>query len=328
MPYPAVAKTWMFTVNNRVAFSSLNDTMSKLLYGIKNFLVATVGYTVKYTCNGTTGPSSSSDHTDRWSSASNATTRGANTTSANSFAVLTDANGCDVCFSYVGATDDVARISFSPGGLYVPAGTATNTPTATDENVVVSATSLINSATSLDRVWHCLATNEQKGFRVIVARGASSVGTYWGVEAVSSRTIVPFSPSVWGFSISATSGVTFGNIFGSTTTGGTIRLLANNISVIGIIEGLNTFNTQGGVWQNTKTELQGAIGFPMRPLSIGSSTSGFQGPIAYLIDWWFGRNASGATNWADGDMYGGNKFFGATHGMVWPWDNSSDSQTA
>lgn len=92
MTLPALSKTWTHSTNNRISFVSLNDTMARFLFGIKNFLVATMGYTVKYTCDGTTGPTSANDHTDRWVSFSNCTTQGANAASAQSFAVLTDSS--------------------------------------------------------------------------------------------------------------------------------------------------------------------------------------------------------------------------------------------
>lgn len=313
MSVPALTKTWVFAANNRIVFVSLNDTMARFLFGIKNFLITNLGYTVKYTCNGTTGPSSSSDHTDRWSSSSNVTTRGANTTSANSFVVLTDGNGADVCFSYVGGSDDIARISFSPSGVYTPAGTATNTPTATDEQVVTSGNSLIGATASIDRVWHCMASSDNKLFRVLICRDGAFVGLPWGVELVTSLVTVTFSPAIWGFAF-LTSNWT--NFIGSSTSGGVARANSTNITTInGIIEGANTFNNNGGIWQNTKTEAQAGTGYPIRPITIGSNTSGATGPIGDLIDWWTGKNSA-----TDGDLYGDHRYITTSLGMMWPWN--------
>lgn len=140
MSLPTVVKTWTYSPNNRITYVSLNATMAALLYGIKNFLVATMSYTVKYTCDGTTGPTSSSDHTDRWASVAACLTRGANSTSAQSFCVLTDGSGCDVLLTYQGSGDDVAILAFNPLGAVVPAGTATNEPTSASLVTVVSGT--------------------------------------------------------------------------------------------------------------------------------------------------------------------------------------------
>lgn len=316
MTVPSLSQSWTFTLNNRITFVSLNDTMARFLYGNKNFLVATMGYTVKYTCDGTTGPSSSSDHTDRWSSSANATTRGANTTSANSFAVLTDGNGADICLSYVGATDDVARISYSPGGLYTPAGTATNTPTATDEQVCYSGTSLIGSTASADRLWNAMSTSDKKMWRTIVFRSSALVGVPIMIEKLNSRTTVPYSPAMWGMSLAYSNWI---NWIGSSTTGPVARVNGVNVtSISGMVRGAQSFLTNGGLWQNTKTELQGTSGYPIRPISIGSQTSGMQGPLGYLYDLYTGRNPS-----TDGNVYGSNNWITSSLGMMFPWDGST-----
>lgn len=196
MSLPSLTKTWLFSNNNTTGtFVSLNDTMAQVLFSIKNFLVATVGWTVKYTCDGTTGPTSSSDHTDRIASKANCTTRGAAVTNANSFFVLTDGNGVDFCCSYVGATDDICRISYSASGVYTPAGTSNQTPTATDEVLIVNATSLINNTASLNRIWHMQASSDLKLFRFWLYRNSVGIIHFKTEQVTSVVTAMGFSPA-------------------------------------------------------------------------------------------------------------------------------------
>src|ERR1700761_7797688 len=149
MAMPPVTLAYDYTkINQRETYSTVNDATGFVFFTKWRYCIDVLGMTIKYTCNGTTGPSSSSDHTDRLSAKSNCVTRGASTTAAQSFAVLTDGNGADHLFAYVGAGtsptgDDLFYIAYSPGGLYVPAATATNTPTATDQVLVMNSLTLV-----------------------------------------------------------------------------------------------------------------------------------------------------------------------------------------
>ncbi len=66
MALPVVSLVWDFSkINQRETYSSTNDALGFVMFTIWRYWIDTLGWTVKYTCDGTTGPSSSSDHTDR-----------------------------------------------------------------------------------------------------------------------------------------------------------------------------------------------------------------------------------------------------------------------
>lgn len=320
MALPTVAKTFTYSVNNRITYVSLNDTMASFLYGMKNFLVATMGWTVKYTCDGTTGPSSGSDHTDRWASKANATTRGANTTTANSFAVLTDGNGIDWMLSYVGATDDVARISYSAGGLFVPAGTANQTPTATDEGIQATGITLINATTSQDRVFHMQASTDKKIFRCWIYRQGTMAQSLF-VEVVNSTvTAMAHTPPVIVMQTNSTTTTAAGagQMLGATmnTTGALhtaiTRTSGGNINLGGCGEGQVGVMTTSA-YGTASPELQAAS--PIVPLAVGSTTAANQGKVGNRIDAWFPFT----NGIAQGDTFGALQFVLMGTGM-YPWD--------
>lgn len=322
---PPVVKKWSFSLNNRIVFVSLNDTMSKLLFGLKNFLVATMGYTVKYTCDGTTGPTSSSDHTDRWASAANCTTRGASAAAAQSFAVLTDGNGVDLLLTYQGASDDVARISFSPSALFLPAGTANQQPTATDEQVMVSANSLINSTTSSDRVWHLMATSDKKLFRIWVFRLGSMIYS-WGLEAANTTGVLapnisfPGGAVGWATNNSTITSVGNGHVVGAAiaSSGGVCLLNSTNALIGGCGEGY-----QGGFANPfSSLELQ-AGGASLVPVGFATATTGVSGKLGNRYDCWYGY---WAVTPAQADTLGDltHIFLGTG---IHPWDGATYPQT-
>lgn len=320
MALPTLTKTWSFSNNNRISFVSLNDTMARFLFGIKNFLVATMGYTVKYTCNGTTGPSSPADNTDRWTSFSNCTTRGANSTSAQSFAVLTDGNGVDILLAYQGAGgDDVCKLAFSQGALYTPAATATNQPTATDEVAVLGAgnPSVINATASLDRVWSIQATTDKKMFRVFMYR--SSVMTYqFGVELVSKDPSVlasfNWTPPVVGWATPTSTPTGNGTAFGGTTANqaALARITGNTVTLFG------TGESRGwdlvGVAQ---PELQAYT--PIVNIGNASTTANYGGRLCDRIDMW-GCPVGGQLG--QGDTFGSLQFAYLGSYIV-PWDGTT-----
>lgn len=331
MALPSLTKSWTFSVNQRITFVSLNDAMATFLYGMKNFLVATMGYTVKYTCDGTTGPTNASDHTDRWASKANATTRGANVTTANSFAVLTDGNGVDICFSYVGASDDIARISFSAGGLYTPAGTTNQTPTATDESILATGITIVNSSASLDRVFHMQASTDKKIFRVWIYRSNTLIQSFYFEQVNSVVSAMSFSPSFCGVQTSFSTptagsvGANVGHVLGGEMSNagilhtGIARINATNVNLSG---GGEEYRSAAGsdAFATSSPELQAAS--PIVPVVFASNAGTLRGKVGNRIDAWFPYT----NGIAQGDSFGSLQFAFLGTGM-WPWDGTNTVQT-
>jgi hypothetical protein len=322
MGYPAVTKTWTITPNNRISFVSLNDTMANYLYGVKTFLKAN-GYTVAGSSNGTTG---AMDATDRWSTSANATTRGAGSGNAQSWIVLVDANGVQILLTYQGASDNTGRLSMSVGALFVAAGTPQNQPTATDEAILVSATDLVDSNASADRVWAGWVDATHKCCRFAIFRLGNTTGAMWGVERVNPTVQTPalaWSPAVWGFGFSGSS-ATLGN--GSTVGAARVNLASIGVSVsIGF--GMEYIYNSSAPFTTIQPEAQGGpgYGYPMFPLSIGSNSGTVRGKFGDLVDWWQGRTSGGV----DGDLANGKQFIGLggiaanVGACIWPWDNTT-----
>lgn len=321
MALPVTSTSYSFQINQRISFVSLNDTSARFMFGVKVKLKAN-GYTVKGSCDGTTG---AMDAVDRWSTSANAATRGAAAGNAQSWIVLTDSNGVNVLLAYQGASDDVYRVSFSPGGLFVAAGTPNQQPTATDEQVICATTSLVGATASSDRVWNCVVRTDNKGFRVNIARQGVWVGLAWGVEQVTSTVVTAtFSPPTWGFAFTPANlaGTSFNAAFSANARGGLARtVVASTPFSCQCVTGYEVWSASVALFGNTQPELQGSAGYLIQPVSIATSTSGSQGKIGNLVDWWIGR-LSGAT---DGDVYGSNQFVvvGASGGVIWPWDGAT-----
>lgn len=328
MTIPTQVRSYNYSLNNRITYTSLNDLVASVGYGTKNFLIATCGLTLKYTCDGTTGPTSGSDHTDRLASKANFTTRGAASGNAQSFWVITDANGADWMMAYQGATDDIARISYSPGGLYTPAGTANQQPTATDEVVVQSANSIVGSTTSADRVWHAICSTDKKAFRFFIARSNVCVGTAFSIESCNSTISGAgnsYSPAMLG---------TFATTFAPATyfagaTAGKDRPSFSSVAVTcNLVQGFESPpSSTGSYLDGVNPEAQGSAGSLMFPLSTWSTTAGGQGKHANLIDWYKDGNSK-----SDGDLTT-DKFWvhltfsgSASAGVLWPWDGTTAIQ--
>ena len=319
MTLPTVTKTWTISANNRCVFTTLNAVTSNFLFGLKNFLVATMGYTVKYSCDGTTGPTSSSDHTDRWASAANCTTQGASSATAQSFIVLTDGNGCDLVMAYQGTTADNVLIYYSPGGLVLPAATSTQQPTATDSLVMVTNTSALMGITnSTDRVWHAQATSDKKAFRVAIYKAGGMTYTF-GLELVTKDSAmlsnISWSPNVVGWGTFNTTLWANGCALGpgiSAGACGSARVNSTTAFCGGAGESMN--GTTG--FSVANPELQAAA--PIVPVGFASTSAGVAGKLGMRIDTW----TTFCSGIAQGDTFGTLQFvyFGT---LVWPWDGTS-----
>lgn len=331
MALPVKAKTWIISPCNRVAYVSLLGTMGAYIYGASVFLLAN-GYTCKFSSNGTTGPTNSADTTNRLTSAAGFAVRATIAAAAQSWIVLTDGSGIQILITYQGASDDIARISFSAGGFTL-AGTTTQQPTATDEQLVTSATSLILATTSGDRLWSGWVMSGGIGCRFAVARAGVWTGLEWGVEVVNPVTFaagVTWSPPVWGFAHPPgnANGVTTSGLMGAASAsarGGVARPTVGG-------SGVNASLAWGGEGQaaspllltsvgNVSCEMQGD--YLIAPATVGSTTTGARGKFGNLFDHYF----SGETG-AGGQVFGANLWINMTGTssaapLMWPWDGSA-----
>ena len=319
---PTPTRTWVISPCNRIAFTTLIDQTQQVLYRAKEFLKLR-GYTVRGSASAGTG---AMDSTDRWTNAAAVTPRATVAAASQAWIVLRDGNGADILFTFQGASDDIARISFSPGGLFVAAGTANNQPTATDEEVIWSATSLVNSTASGDRLISFWGTADAKNFRWALARANVWTGAVIGVERLGPPDSgfgagVVFTPDIHGFGnlpsllnhANANSGFT-ANSVGSRVRiviGGTPFSIGAGIASLKGLAAAAAFS--GGV-----QHLQGN-NYGLLEVYLASSTANASGLIGKRVDWWLGKTTvAGAI---DGDVYGTNQLIqiGET---AWPWDGS------
>lgn len=328
MALPTIQRTWTYDTNNRITYTSLVQVMRELLFSYKEFLKLN-GYTVVGSSDGTSADMAGSDF---WVSATNAGIRGASAATVQSWIVLQAANGIRILMTYQGATDDVCRLSFSHN-VYTLAGTPTHQPTTVDEQILTTTASHIGSETSGDRLWHGWVDSTDTMFRFAVARAGIS-RSCWGVEVSEDKTD-PGSitwDGTWGWhGTSATSG-----FFGAASSinqlilyaaaGVSTKVARPLVSSTPIncqcFLGVETYGADGTLWMNVQPELQGVLGYPIRPLFLGSNTTGGRGKLAHLYDWWAGRSTGSNAN--DADVYGANQFIqlAGTSGLVWPWDGS------
>jgi hypothetical protein len=329
MALPVTTRTWVISPCNRIVFVSLLDTMQRYLFAVKQFLKAN-SWTVKGSCSAGTG---AMDAVDRWSSFSSVTPRATVAAASQGWIVLTNSvTGIDLLIAFQGSSDDICRFSYSPGGLFIVAGTANQQPTAVDEVVDHGfGISVISSTSSGDRLWSGWASTDGKAFRFALARGGLWIGRSWGVESYTSTMSSPAigapasNPSLF-LSIFNINGIPSASQFGRT------RLIVASVpsSVVAVHLGVKSWPLNGSTslyaisFGAEKAQLQGSLGYPILPLSFYGNTGGYRGKIGDAIDQWAGRSAGDNP----GDTYGPSLqfinmfgYFGSNGGGgVWPWD--------
>jgi hypothetical protein len=340
MGFPTVTQTWLISGNNRYSFpvggsSTVQGCMQAVTFSIKAFL-KTNGYTIKGSCSAGTG---AMDGVDRWASAASVTPRNNGAGGSQAWVVLTDGNGVDICMSYNSSADDIFRFSFSPGGLYVAAGTPNQQPTATDEVPIWNnAITMVGTSTTRDRVWHLWCSSDRRMFRCVLYLLGVPICS-WGVEKVTSAVLSPstFSPATWGWAYmndprqSSSTGSLLGAGQSPPVNGGggvarvTVPVNGTINAVIG--GGGEHFGSVGGQTDNgfvvAKPELQGGLGQIWVPLTcVGTTTATVSGRLGVRIDWWAAYTTSPSTLPARCETFDSRRYVAIGSGIM-PWDGVS-----
>lgn len=330
MALPTAVKTWNKCLfNNSVTFVSLLATMGAVVTGTTNQLI-TSGMTCVGSSNGVTA---AMDATNRCTTAAGFAVRATVAAAAQSWIVISD-GVVQILFTYQGASDDVARISFSPGALFVVAGTATNQPTATDEQVFCNTTTLIGATASGNRVYHVWCDSTHRLWRLAVMSGGVVVGKLVGTELVDANQLVNSGPTpasapipVWGFAqlSSQLTMATLNSGFSANSNGGlaqfTVSGSAANISLGGVAlwvsgSGVNLLGLN--------LELNGSVP-AIRAIGLASLTTSFRGNVGNRFDWYFSDNfqpngtLTAARDWVMLNVATGSTVGGA----MWPWDGTT-----
>lgn len=173
MTAPITSKAWTISPNNRLVYpGTLAGVLGWWAFTNKTQLLAAT-WTLVWSSDGVTGPSGAGDNTDRIPNAAAFTTRATVAAAPQSWFLLQNPDGFQLLITYQGATDDIARVSYSAAGLYALAGTTTHQPTATDEVVLSTATTIVGASTTIDRVMSIWTADDGSAWRCpVFASGA------------------------------------------------------------------------------------------------------------------------------------------------------------
>lgn len=321
-------------VNQRIVFVSLLGTQGALISGAFTQLIAK-GFTCRGSSNGVTA---ALDGVNRLTTAAGFAVRGANTTTAQSWGVVTDASGVQWCFAYTGSSDDIMRISKSAVAGFVIAGTATFVPTATDEEVVVSTLSTIGNTASGDRVFNVLVNSTATAWRMFLFRanvctGVIVSGHPYALSADVISPAAPLGPQTVGWFLAAPSSATLANqiaAFNGSVSGSLLRFTvpAGSVSLQagGIVAApFGATNTDDGVAQ----EINGGVA-SISPLGIYASQTNAHGNVGMHVDLWNIKDAQaagalGGPTLGREFVYLNNSATPVVSSLLLPWDGTTAS---
>lgn len=323
---PAYTKTWTQNLTlgvpgTRIAYSSVLDTCQKYAYGVKAFLV-TGGLSVVWSASGGTGPTNAADHTDRITSSATWTPRAVGAAASQAWVVLLDGNGGHLLLAFTGGSDDIFYVAYSPSAAYALAGTTNNRPTATDEIVLSSATTMVNATASADRVWHGLISSDAKNYRFCIARSNVLTAQAWGVDAITVTTAIgasttfPNNACVWSYPI--TSLESAASLYGAANTNARFQMRVV-IASVGFTASMGAssyaFNGSNPGFITYQPEIQGASsGYPPFPIFLWSPTASCRGYMGTLIDLY----ACAASASVSGEGFGGSYEWWQLGYTIWP----------
>jgi hypothetical protein len=348
MTAPLLTKAWTPTPNVRNAYVSLNDMASWWFYN--NHVAIKAKQTIKWTCDGVTGPANAGDATDRLTDKTKCATQAAIAGAAQSWAIY---EGPDVQtkITYQGATADVLKISYSRSKGFAIAGTANQEPTAADE-VAFTGLTIVGSGTSLDRVMSIWVRDDGRGWSCATFR-SGVITSVVGVEQVTSLATVRAVNPIFDVPycnyhyLTCARGLGQGTPIGginaspSTTVGTQIRCYTDTARTIGIGGGEIAVGATAGnamaiasSFVADKPAAQDGAASPMLPIYwSGARNANVDGFFASPIDWWQ-CCTSGTGTPAIGDPFSGYDPGDDTNGapranwlvslgsaMIRPWRN-------
>ncbi len=351
---------WTITPNlHNTPFVSLNDSASYFIF--QNFTAMTAGgATIKWTCDGVTGPTGAGDTTNRLLTKANCTVQGAAAGNAQCYFVVTNSDGLQLAIFYQGATSDIIRVAYSPGGLYTLASPTTQQPTATDE-VVVSASSVIGATASADRVlqiwtttgcknWSCAVFRQNAIVNIIGIERTYNIASagvfsppYVGYRYTSANRDSLVGTPVGGISASAIGAAAFTGTCARILTASTSRLVRIGGGEISLPSIAGNASLVAGVLVSAPpaTTSPGG-GAPFMPLFwSGEKVANLDGFLCYPIDWYAQYTGNALSTPALGTFSPGydlgdtpgvspttprTNWFVALGSAMWrPWRNASGS---
>lgn len=320
MSLPALSKTWQYSVNNTItATGTYSNTARNAIYSIKNALVSfgTLPWTVVSSSSGT-GTSGASD---LWASSANiiGDTAGSNhswirlrqTGIATNFELLLDCVSSDL---------SSGTLVISPSAGFVTGGTATDRPTASDEIVLISATTWMCTPGSNDQniIVNIMQSTDGQCTRVITCSQTTVTG-FWMFDKPNSPTTGWTNPSV-SFAYATASDVPL------------ISYLSSNTAYLRG-KGSTTFNlsitseaTSASPLVTYLTSLNDIDStMPLFTLGLVSLTASHRGRHGSLFDLWYTL----ASPCANGDNFpaDSSKTFAVFGDIVVPWNGTTPTIT-
>lgn len=344
MPINTLEKSWQFNVNNALAAQGTSlATTRRMLRLIKNAMIgfATLPWTVRYSCNGTTA-GTAGDGVDRWTADADIAFQTADTGTARSWIVLRNTDGVEILIEARSASTTTGRnlrIVMSAAAGFT-GGTTTTRPTATDEAIVIAGDNASTSAygqgiasTTTDRsyAWHVLHSSDGLVTMVVLCFANAACG-FWYFGRVSQPVTGWSKPVVAGVfgdaSTVPSSGPNYPEMFDGTNTDANnphfvARFPAGGARVFASSTAFGDSTAGGsdaaGRRIGTQNELSGEWELPQ--VGIGCAVSGFRGMShGRLFDT---RWISSGRNTGDTFPLDGSRTRACFGNIVIPWNGTS-----
>lgn len=304
MTAPITTKNWTIDANKRNAYVSLVGMVGWFAYEHLTSLLA-AGWVVKWTSDGTNGPASAGDNTNLFTGAADFATRATIAAAAQAYFVVENTANVELMITYQGASDDIARISFSPTGFTL-AGTPTHQPTASDEMVVMTGTSVVNATTSADRVMTIWTTDDTMHWSFALFRQSTLINVV-GVEFVNSLCgsgvfAVPYvgyrftncsrqQNAAIGRPTAGPDSTAFGSASWLGIAARVFTAAASRVTRVGAGElivntNAGNVNSADSLFNSTTPALQGASSPAIPIIWSGERAANLDGLLGYPVDWW------------------------------------------
>lgn len=327
MPLPQLSKSWQFDVNqtyNRGTDETAASMYRKILWGIKESLVSTLGGRVETDSRWTVARSSggagdtlAAGPEDHWTG--EADLRWPSGGSGRSWIVLAQqgiTTGSQICIDLDGTVSPTVTITWAPNG-FASGGTTTARPTATVEVQLLTGLLDGGGVTAGAMIVHVMQSTDGQCTRVIGYRDNAPV-LFWLFDRVRNPVTGWSTPAAMLAVGDATSTAHYARLQSPTTP----SLRGYGSALMHLFMSTESF---GSTVEGVGSQLEGPndfdLNWPLTPIGLACLDDGHKGRHGEIADLWF---ASKGAN--DGDAYpsdGSRQFVQFGH-LVFPWDGTAE----
>lgn len=321
MSTPTLVKSWSIDSNNVISFSAAEEQCQKLIYALKEAMVASGGWAVVASSNSTSVKNVGDGSPDLWTAYTDIERA---SSGAHSWIAIYNST-LDITF----VVDCVSSYDYQYDFYVVDGAVNANGTTSAKPTNSGAATTYSNydvgpgrSGGATQIVWHAWSSSDNKAFRFAARSDGSSSGHFtFFIEEPTNTPDLWLDPVIYALQSSSTSdlGWTVDNFYSTKVN---LYARVNGVVYNMYVTGESCDNQDdpiANISVFSPCDLSSDNGYLIQPMGIAGDDVGVRGVNGRIADLWW---APVAMSTGDGILVSASRDFVSFAEFLLPWDNS------